>query len=144
MQKFKELFLFGLIGVVGFLVDSGVLYLLKDALGLYVGRGVSFVCAVLATWILNKLITFRKSRSGHSALAEALRYGVCMLSGGAVNYLTYWALVTYYALAQHYPILGVAAGSLTGMIFNYSTARLFVFNQETNLPAPAKSKPDHR
>lgn len=134
MRKFRQLFFFGMIGGVGFLVDSGVLYLVKDALGLYAGRGLSFICAVLTTWILNKLITFRQNRSGYTAWSEALRYGVCMLSGGAVNYLTYWCLVSFYALVQHNPILGVAAGSLTGMIFNYSTARFFVFNQETSRP----------
>ncbi|WP_410013984.1 GtrA family protein [Sodalis sp. C49] len=144
MQKIKELFFFGMIGGVGFIVDSGVLYLLKDALGLYAGRGVSFVCAVLTTWILNKMITFRQSRSGRSALSEAIRYGICMLSGGAVNYLTYWFLVSCYALVQQYPILGVAAGSLTGMVFNYSTARFFIFNQKTRLPASPDGKPNPR
>ncbi|HEY0211245.1 GtrA family protein [Acerihabitans sp.] len=143
MHKIKELFFFGMIGAVGFVVDSGVLYLLKEALGLYVGRVISFVCAVLTTWILNKLITFRKSRSGHSAWSEALRYGICMLSGGAVNYLTYWLLVSNYAFVQRYPILGVAAGSLTGMFFNYATAKFFIFNQDRSLPASSGGKQPH-
>lgn len=144
MLKVKELFLFGTIGVIGFAVDSGVLYLLKNALGLYAGRAVSFICAVLTTWLLNKLITFRRRRSGRSVVSEALRYGVCMLSGGVANYLMYWYLVSFYLFAQHNPILGVAAGSLAGMIFNYSTAKIFVFNQQHSVSAPTENNQHNR
>lgn len=132
MDKIKQLFWFGVIGVIGFVVDSGLLYAVKGWAGLYGGRAISFFGAVLVTWLLNKNLTFRHSRSGKSTLHEAAIYFSCMLSGGAVNYLTYWLLVGHYSLVSQHPILGVAAGSLTGMVCNFLTAKLLVFKHQVD------------
>ena len=79
MKVVRELVLFGLVGVIGFLVDSGVLYLLKSSMGLYYGRLVSFFCAVLTTWILNRYLTFSQRASGLSLIHEFSRYFGLML-----------------------------------------------------------------
>ena len=131
MIVLKELFLFGLVGLVGFLVDAGVLYLLKSTLGLYFGRLVSFVCAVFATWVLNRLLTFRHRFSGLSLKHEFGRYFVMMLGGGLVNYLSYALLVYSVEAIANQPIWGVAVGSLAGMMVNYLLAKFFVFQKST-------------
>ncbi|WP_442880454.1 GtrA family protein [Chlorobium sp.] len=61
---------FGLSGIVGFVIDSFVLYLLKDSLGLYVARLVSFMTAVFSTWLFNRTITFSEQDSGYSKAKE--------------------------------------------------------------------------
>jgi len=127
MIVFRELFLFGLVGVAGFVVDTGILYLLKSALGLYYARLVSFTFAVFATWILNRHLTFRKRASGLSLIHEFSRYFGLMLSGGVINYLTYALLVYFYDFVARQPVWGVAAGALLGLMVNYLFARFFVF-----------------
>lgn len=132
MIVIKELFLFGLVGVAGFLVDSGVLYLLKASLGLYVGRLVSFFCAVIATWLLNRFMTFRQRHSGMTLSREFQRYFLMMLGGGVVNYCVYAVLVYFSNTVADQPVWGVAVGSLAGMLVNYSLARIFVFKNANN------------
>ncbi len=129
MIVFRELFLFGIVGVIGFVVDTGVLYLFKPALGLYAGRLVSFFCAVVTTWLLNRQFTFRLRGSGVTLRREFSRYFVSMLGGGTVNYTCYALLIYFVATVAEQPVWGVAVGSLAGMLVNYLLAKFFVFSK---------------
>lgn len=131
MKLFRELLLFGVAGVIGFLVDSGVLYLLKASLGLYYGRLVSFVCAVLTTWIINRQLTFNQRASGLSLAQEFFRYLGLMLGGGVVNYTSYALLVYFVDFVARQPVWGVAVGSCAGMLVNWLLARFFIFRGRT-------------
>jgi putative flippase GtrA len=131
MKVVRELVLFGLVGVIGFLVDSGVLYLLKSSLGLYYGRLFSFISAVLTTWILNRHLTFSKRASGLSLWSEFSRYFGLMLGGGVINYTSYALLVYFVEFVARQPVWGVAVGSCAGMIVNYLLARFFIFRGRT-------------
>jgi putative flippase GtrA len=126
--------LFAIVGGIAFFVDAGILYLVKGELGIYRGRLASFFCAVLTTWILNRLLTFRHRSSGLSLFSEFARYMTVMLAGGAVNYLVYALLAYSVEMVAAQPIWGVAAGSLSGMLFNFFSARHFVFKKNTHSP----------
>lgn len=128
--KSKEFLLFGLVGCAGFVVDSGVLYALKGTFGIYIARAFSFILAVLTTWFLNKIITFNGSVSNKPVLNELLRYFLFMISGGTINYLVYWVLTKNSELVYSHPVIGVAAGSLAGMVLNYLTSKYLVFNKK--------------
>lgn len=130
MKLWRELFLFGVIGTVGLLVDIAVLYALKSVLGLFVSRGVSFLVAVITTWYLNKTITFQGKKSTLSIHQELIAYVGLMLLGGSANYATYIWLVLAYEYVQSNPFLAVAAGSLAGMFLNYSTSKFFIFRKK--------------
>ena len=132
MIVFKELFIFGIVGLIGFVVDAGVLYLFKSALGLYFGRVLSFVCAVFVTWILNRRFTFNQRIPGLSLGREFGRYFVSMLGGGSVNYAAYALLVFFVDFVARQPVWGVAVGSLAGMMVNYLLAKFFVFGKDSN------------
>ncbi|MGA9575242.1 MAG: GtrA family protein [Lysobacterales bacterium] len=131
MKVVRELVLFGLAGVIGFVVDAGVLYLLKPMLGLYFGRLVSFICAVLTTWIINRQLTFNQRASGLTLKREFSRYLGLMLGGGVVNYMVYALLVYFVEFVARQPVWGVAAGSCAGMLVNYLLARFFIFRGST-------------
>jgi putative flippase GtrA len=131
MKVVRELVMFGLVGVIGFLVDSGVLYLLKSSMGLYYGRLFSFISAVLTTWILNRHLTFSKRASGLSLFTEFSRYFGLMLGGGVVNYASYALLVYFIEFVARQPVWGVAVGSCAGMMVNYLLARFFIFRGRT-------------
>jgi putative flippase GtrA len=126
----KEFLIFGIVGTLGFLVDAGVLYLLKGSLGLYWARVPSFFCAATATWLLNRQFTFRSRVSGVSIFQEYAKYFGLMLGGGAVNYLVYAIAVSLLPAASYLPLASVALGSIAGMFVNYFFARYFVFRRK--------------
>jgi putative flippase GtrA len=120
---------FGLVGVVGFIVDSAVLYLGLYLLGLnlYSGRVLSYLVAASATWALNRLYTF--SSSTRTGVGRQWSLFVIVNSvGGFVNYGVYAALVSTIGFFTGYPVLAVAIGSVMGLVFNFSLSRTLVFN----------------
>ncbi|MBI1210025.1 MAG: GtrA family protein [Alphaproteobacteria bacterium] len=123
-------FRFAVVGTGGFVVDTAVLYtMLALGLDLYSGRAVSYLCAATFTWYGNRTITFSEARASGAAniAAEWLRFIVTNLGGGAVNYTVYAVLVTYSEVVRAYPIMGVAAGALSGMTVNFLVSRWLVF-----------------
>lgn len=122
---------FGVVGTVGFLVDTAVLYAgLALGLGLYSGRAVSYVAAATTTWALNRAWTFRDSGRAPAARQWAL-FLLVNLIGFACNYGTYAALIAFVPLVAAHPVLGVAAGALAGMVGNFWLSRRFVFKAAT-------------
>lgn len=127
MNPYKRFFSFGLVGTIGFLVDFGVLYVLKSVIDVYCSRIISFLTAALITWVLNKVITFRDRQSGRHGLREVVGYIIVMLIGGGFNYLIFVLLMLWVPLVSANPVLGVAAGSLAGMGFNYFSSGKLIF-----------------
>ena len=120
---------FAIAGVVGFVVDAGVLYLaLWMGLGYFAGRAVSFLCAVVTTWLINRTYTFHDRRE-RSILAEFGHYLVAMALGGVVNYAVYSAVVVSAPKTALTPLLAVAAGVAAGMSINFVSARFWVFRR---------------
>ncbi|WP_235035610.1 GtrA family protein [Roseomonas sp. 18066] len=117
---------FGVVGTLGFLVDTGVLYAaLQLGAGLYLGRVFSYVAAATGNWALNRAWTFQAT--GAPAARQWALFLAVNLVGFAVNYGTYALLVGHLPLAAAHPVLGVAAGSLAGMAGNFLLSRRFVF-----------------
>lgn len=125
----RQVFLFAVAGIIGLLVDIAVLYVLRGAIGPFYGRAASFFAAVVATWLVNRSLTFRGRHSGMSRKREFTAYLTLMLAGGAVNYAAYSALVLGSALVRQHLFLGVAAGSLAGMAVNFVTSRYLIFRR---------------
>lgn len=120
---------FGVAGTIGFLVDAGVLQLLIGPLAMnpYLARVPSFLIAATCTWLVNRYWTFADRRNRDSRAGEWGRYLLAMLGGGLVNYATYAALLASVPLVRSWPVLGVAAGSLTGMVVNYLSSHFWIF-----------------
>jgi putative flippase GtrA len=121
---------FAVIGTAAFVVDASTLYAaLWFGLGLYAGRVVSYLVAATFTWYGNRRITFVRSHAEGvgPAAAEWLKFLVANLGGGAVNYAIYAALIASFAMVRAYPVLGVAAGSLAGLVVNFTLSKFVVF-----------------
>jgi len=127
----REALFFGLIGFIGLLVDVAVLYLIKSLVGLLYGRLVSFMSAVVVTWLMNRRWTFKKRSSGLNNANEFFIYLAIMLIGGSVNFGLYAWLVTSFQLFQVNPIIGVAFGSLAGMIINFFSSRYILYRHRS-------------
>ncbi|MES2354949.1 MAG: GtrA family protein [Pseudomonadota bacterium] len=123
----RQLFRFAGAGIAGFVVDAGVLYLLLVAgLGYFTGRMISFLCAVLTTWQINRRFTFSVA-SNMTAWQEWCRYLMAMCGGGLVNYASYSVAIMLLPETRFLPLYAVAIGSLMGMMVNFVTAKWWVF-----------------
>lgn len=123
-----QLALFSVAGTIGFVVDAGTVQLLVSLADWnpYVARLLSFLAAAFVTWLINRAYTFSGVRR-HRLLGEWLRYLLAMSGGFVVNYGIYSLLVFRYELVQQWPVLGVAAGSLAGMVSNFVMARWWIY-----------------
>jgi putative flippase GtrA len=131
---------FAAAGAVGLVVDAGVLLAGRSLLGwdLYSSRALSYVAAVTVTWALNRAFTFKEYASS-SKLVEWARFFAANTVGGAVNLGVYAALVNFVPRVHELPVLGVAAGSLSGLCVNFTLARTYVFR--TGAPPAAEIPP---
>jgi putative flippase GtrA len=122
-----QFLMFAFIGVAGFVVDSLVLTALH-ALGLDLlsGRVGSFLAAATFTWYCNRRLTFRTARKAPPA-QQWLAFLAANALGGVINYATYAVLVLLVPLVAAHPVLGVAAGSLAGLVCNFTMSRTLVF-----------------
>lgn len=123
----RQFFLFCIAGTIGFLVDAGIVQtLVAYGADPYLARLISFLCALTATWAFNRRYTFGAARSDRVG-REWLRYFIAMLGGFAVNYAVYAVLVYSLPMIRQWPALGVAAGSIAGLVVNYFSSRFWVF-----------------
>ena len=127
LSLLRQVLAFAGVGVIGFGVDASVLYIgIAVGLGLNIGRLVSYLCAVTATWALNRRFTFADS-SEQASFSQWFRFGLSQLSGATVNLGAYYILVHNSTVAAAHPIIAVAIGSLLGMTLNFLVARYYVF-----------------
>ena len=130
LRNFKELLQFGLVGTIGFLADSGALLLfLHFGLNPYSGRLGSFFIAVSCTWLLNRNFTF-KAKKSPNFWTEWVKYIIANSMGAVLNYGVYAILLFKVGLVAQWPVLGVAAGSIVGLLANYINSSVFVFKDK--------------
>jgi putative flippase GtrA len=117
---------FGVVGVIGFLVDTATVYGLRVSLGLYGAGAVAYVVAASGNWLLNRIWTFRGRGAGPAHRQWAL-FMTTNLLGFALNRGAYALLVTFVALCAAQPVYAVAAGAVVGMFLNFHMSRSVVF-----------------
>lgn len=120
---------FGLVGTVGFVTDTTVLYLLMFSAGLdpYRGRALSFLAGVTTTWLGNRHYTFpdRAAHTGRSR--EWARFFAVSAPTALVNYGIYALLVATLPLAARHPVMAVAVATLASFLLNFLGSILFAF-----------------
>jgi putative flippase GtrA len=140
-MKRSAILSFGLVGVVGFLVDAGILQLVirTEHIEVHLARVISFLVASGVTWRLNRRYTFNSSPSGHNQFIEWLRYLWSSAAGALFNYGAFSAVIAFAGDRGLYPLAGVAAGSLAGMSVNWLLYSRYVFR--LRVPHRAESQP---
>ena len=128
VHRLGKLMWFSIVGTIGFVVDTAVLYLCVFGIGfgLYSGRMVSYLAAASTTWYLNRRLTFADADKTRPA-REWLRFLLANAFGGLINYAVYAVLINISNLCTSYPVIGVAVGSLTGLAFNFTVSKKLVF-----------------
>lgn len=128
IKQLYQLIRFGISGVAGFLVDAGIVALCTQTVGMkpIPSQAVAFSVAVTVTWLINRHWTFAEHASD-KWLHEWTRYVAANSVGAVVNNGVYGILVLTLTMFSSNPVLAVAAGSLSGMSFNFILSRFFVF-----------------
>ena len=124
---------FGVTGVLGFVVDAGVLHLLVSRwnMNIYLARGCSFTCAATATWLMNRGVTFSVTHGQRRPLlAEWAAYFSASLGGGCLNYLVFAIAVRVSPMLHQIPSIAVGLGTLASMTFNFLMYARWVFRPQ--------------
>ena len=129
MELRREILFFAISGLVGFVVDAGIVqFLVREwAVNPYEARLVSFLCAATTTWAFNRKITFKGRGSSGSKRRQLIRYLIAMAGGFALNYGAYAACVASFAVVHEWPAIGVAAGSIAGAMVNFLSSKYWIF-----------------
>ncbi len=122
----REFVLFAGVGVVGFVVDAAVFTLALAAAPLLAARLAAFAAAVTTTFVLNRLITFRNVALPSLPAAYA-KFVASNAAGGLVNMAVSIALVAADLGALSHPVIAVACGAASGLVFNFTLSRWLVF-----------------
>jgi putative flippase GtrA len=122
-----QIWRFGLVGVVGYIVNAGLVESLVLNMGPLHAQMLAFPAAVTVTWWLNRRFTFGASH--HAIHHEWLRYVLANMLGWTANNGAYLWMIFSVPLAYQHPALAVAVGSLAGMVLNFSASRLIVFKK---------------
>lgn len=119
---------FVLVGAAGFLVDGGLLSLLHFSLDFDVvpARLFSFSIAVTATWYLNRIITFYRTRTTRR-FREWGRYTAVAVFSGMLNLVIFFALTQGSARSFFGVISALVFATAFSLSFNYAGSRLLVF-----------------
>jgi len=119
---------FAVVGGVGFAIDAGVLTLaVRELSSVYMARALSFSCAVLVTWLLNRLYVFDPDK-GASLAAEYGRYLATQIAGALTNLAVFVALIESVPRLATTPIIPLAIGAVLGALVNYAGSALWVFD----------------
>lgn len=128
MPRLSQLIRFGMAGIAGFAVDTGVLQAtLALGMSFYLGRTISFPTAATATWLINRRLTFAHDGQRPASFQEWRRYVGAMMVGGAVNYAI--SAVMFHKVLNADPrsaIIAVAVGSIAAMVVNFIAARAII------------------
>lgn len=136
---------FAMVGGLGFTIDSSILALGVHVYGIdpFSGRAISFSCAIVITWLLNRWFTFRLGIFNLNG-QEFVRYLVSGLLGLGINIGIYLKLISEVPLTLRYPVLALVLSSASAAMFNYWSNLHFVFNnkQRKNAKRSAYSSVD--
>ena len=137
----KELGLFAISGVIGFVVDAGVVQLLVRgfALNPYGARVISFLAAATTTWAFNRRYTF-SGRSNGSKRRQLLRYLLAMACGFALTYGAYAMCLALWPLVHEWPAIGVAVGSAAGAVVTFLSSKYWIFRDAGEAVAPGRAR----
>jgi putative flippase GtrA len=129
---------FGMVGMVGFIVDAAVLHAMVGLVHLdpYTGQLVAFCVAVTTTWLLNRTFTFRHA-SAHGPMRQAALYLAVQGAGGLANFAVYAGLLTLVPALTSMLLIPLAFGAGAGLCLTFAGSKYIAFKAA---PAPAPER----
>ena len=131
LPRLRQFAMFCVVGGVGFVVDSGVLYLILAVWpNPYAARLLSYLVAATTTWLLHRAYTFRDTAGPRTGRQWMVYVGTNAV-GGAVNYGVFAACVALWPAARAEPVLAVAAGSAAALAISFAVNKHFVYRERS-------------
>lgn len=121
-----EFLRFGVVGLLGFVIDTSTVYATRHALGLYGAGVLAYFVAATGNWALNRNFTFRGRGKAPMHRQWAMFLAANMV-GFVINRSVYALLVTFMPLAAAQPVIATAAGAGAAMFINFGLSRRLVF-----------------
>lgn len=125
---------FGIVGVLGFFWDTGTVYALRPFINLYLAGTCGFLVAATANWAVNRLWTYRHHTHA-AAHVQWARFMTANAIGFVFNRGVFFTLISKFFsnmagtdVFHAQPVLAIAAGSISGLCFNYFLSKRFVFS----------------
>ncbi len=128
MNNTRELLSFAGVGVAGFVVDAGLMNLISHLFLVpeVLARIPSFCVAVISTWLLNSLLTFRGVDLRFRSLQK---YFATNLIGFVTNWLVFLLATHFFEEAKAFPTITLAIAALFSLLVNFTLAKIFVFKK---------------
>jgi putative flippase GtrA len=138
-SSFSEIRKFGVVGLINTAVDLTVLNSLiflthigRNGFWFSFFKGISFLVAVLNSYVINHSWTFGGSTGGRSA-GQACQFVTVSLFGAAINISAASYVVTFISplngMVRYWPSVAALAGTACGLIFNFMGYKYIVFSQ---------------
>ena len=136
MKSLMQFLAFSLSGIIGLIIDLATLYLASKVMNLYTARLVSFLAAVISTWLLNRTLTFKVSDTVEQAninpnmhlILEFFQYLIANISGGLVNLAVYSIYISD-NIAPIDKYIAACLGSVSGLLLNFTLSKIFIFKK---------------
>lgn len=125
MKKlFAQIMKFGVVGVVAFIIDYGLLALLTEVFGInyLVSATISFTASVIFNYLASMRYVFTH-KEGMSRRREFVIFVALSAAGLVINNLCMWAGVEL--LGVHYLITKIGATFIV-MMWNFVTRKIFL------------------
>ena len=120
--------MFGIVGFIGFIVDSAVYGFLVGILAVphLVSRAISYWVATTSNWICNRRFTFDDAEKKHS-FTQWSQYMTLGVVSFIPNFGTYYALTHWVRFFAEYKYAALVMGVGAGLLFNFFGAGFLIF-----------------
>lgn len=122
-KLFKQLFKFGIVGFIAFLIDYFLLYFLTEYLNVYylISSTISFIVSLIVNYILSIYWVFDVTKK--QTFKEVLLFVVLSVIGLGINQLIMYLGADIINI--HYMICKLAATFIV-MVYNFITRKIFI------------------
>ncbi len=120
----KQIMRFGVVGVISFLIDYGILYVLTEKANIYylLSAGISFTVSVVINYLLSMSWVF-KSNKKRGKKEEFIIFIVLSLGGLLLNQVMMYVFVDYMNV---YYLLAKIVSTAIVMIYNFISRKLIL------------------
>lgn len=121
----KQIMRFGVVGVISFLVDYGILYVLTEKANIYylLSAGISFTVSVVINYLLSMSWVFKSNKKKRGKKEEFIIFIVLSLGGLLLNQVMMYVFVDY--MNVYYLLAKIVATAIV-MIYNFTSRKLIL------------------